>query len=74
MGRILDEEQQVALKVWYPIVNDAILLWSNHHLFLDHSKPNIPKKMIMATHSYKSYPPKSGPFNVIPSTILSGKD
>ena len=74
VGKIFDEEQQVALKVWHPIVIDAILLRSNHHLFLDHGKPNISKKMIMAPHSHKSYPLKSGPFNVIPSAILSKKD
>ena len=74
VGKIFDEEQQFSLKFGHPIFNDAILLGSNHHLFLDHSKSNILKQMVMAPHGYKGYPPNSSPFNVIPSAILHGKD
>ena len=74
MRKIVDKEQYVALKSGHLVANNAVLHWSNPHVFLDHCKLKILKKMLVTPHSYKGNAPKIGPFDIIPSMILSRKD
>ena len=71
---MLDEEQQVALKFWHPVVNDAIIHRFNLHVFMDHCKLKISKKMLVTPHGYKGNAPKIGPFDIIPGVIPFRKD
>ena len=40
----------------------------------DHCKTKISKKVLVTPHGYKSNTLKTGPFDIIPSMVLSRKD